>query len=57
MLRAIRRPIGGDHYKRLEDACRRLKSTYVETNVGRGQTRDGDVEKGGVSWIDHWGSI
>ena len=57
MLRAIRRPIGGDHYKRLEDACRRLKSTYVETNVGSGQTRDGDVEKGGFSWIDRWGSV
>ena len=57
MLRAIRRPIGGDHYKRIEDACRRLKSTYVETNVGGGQTRDGDVEKGGFSWIDRWGSV
>ena len=57
LLRAIRRPIGGDHYKRIEDACRRLKSTYVETNVGSGQTRDGDVEKGGFSWIDRWGAV
>ena len=53
---AIRRPIGGDHYKRIEDACRRLKSAYVETNVGSGQTRDGDVEKGGFSWMDALGS-
>jgi plasmid replication initiation protein len=55
LLKAIRRPIGGDHYKRLEDACRRLKSTYVETNIGR--EADGDVDKGGFSWIDRWGSV
>lgn len=55
LLKAIRRPIGGDHYKRLEDACRRLKSTYVETNVGG--KRDGEVERGGVSWIDRWGAV
>jgi plasmid replication initiation protein len=33
LLKGIRRPTGGDHYKRLQDALRRLASTYIETNI------------------------
>ena len=43
LLKAIRRSPSGENYRRLQDALRRLASTYVETNVGGGQARDGDV--------------
>jgi plasmid replication initiation protein len=52
LLKGIRRPTGGDHYKRLQDALRRLASTYIETNIR--------VPKGsrkatvGFHWVEHW---
>jgi hypothetical protein len=33
LLRGIRRNTGGDQYKKLQEALRRLASTYVETNI------------------------
>ncbi len=33
VLKAIHRPIGGDHYQRLREALTRLKSTLIRTNI------------------------
>ena len=55
LLKGIRRPIGGDHYKRIQDACRRLKATYVETNI---RLPEGSRKKThGFSWLDDWDAI
>ncbi|MEJ7607531.1 MAG: replication initiator protein A [Bryobacteraceae bacterium] len=52
LLKGIRRPTGGDHYKRLQDALRRLASTYVETNI---RIPKGSRKKiVGFHWIEHW---
>jgi plasmid replication initiation protein len=52
LLRGIRRNTGGDQYRKLQAAMRRLASTYVETNirvpVG---SRKGVV---GFHWLEHW---
>jgi len=55
LLKGIRRPIGGDHYKRIQDACRRLKATYVETNI---RLPKGSRKKThGFSWLDDWDAL
>jgi plasmid replication initiation protein len=52
LLKGIRRPTGGDHYKRLQDALRRLASTYVETNI---RVPKGSRKKlAGFHWVEHW---
>src|SRR5215211_1698299 len=33
LLKGIRRHVGGDQYRKLQEALRRLASTYVETNI------------------------
>jgi plasmid replication initiation protein len=54
LLKGIRRPTGGDHYKRLQDALRRLASTYVETNI---RVPKGSRKKvAGFHWVEHWDS-
>src|SRR5205807_708683 len=41
-----------DHYKRLQEALRRLASTYVETNI---RVPKGSRKKvAGFHWIEHW---
>ena len=33
LLKAINRPIGGEHYQRLRDALARLQTTTIRTNI------------------------
>lgn len=48
ILRAIRRPTGGEDYSRLRDALRRLNATYVETTVrSKGKPT-------GFTWLSRW---
>lgn len=48
ILRAIRRPTGGEDYGRLRDALRRLNATYVETTVrSKGKPT-------GFTWLSRW---
>lgn len=52
LLRGIRRATGGDQYKKLQEALRRLASTYVETNirVPKGSRR----KTTGFHWLEGW---
>jgi plasmid replication initiation protein len=54
LLKGIRRHVGGDQYRKLQEALRRLASTYVETNirVPRGSRR----KTVGFHWVEHWDS-
>ena len=50
LLKAVRRPIGGDHYARLRAALERLTHTAVRTNI-----RAGDQKKtASFHWLDSW---
>ena len=49
LLKGIRRHTGGDQYKKLLDALRRLHNTSVETNI-RQQARSRAFH-----WIEEWG--
>jgi len=52
MLRGIRRNTGGDQYKKLQEALRRLASTYVETNI---RVPKGSRKKTtGFHWLEDW---
>ncbi|MGI4801909.1 MAG: replication initiator protein A [Janthinobacterium lividum] len=52
LLRAIRRNTGGDQYKKLQEALRRLASTYVETNI---RVPKGSRKKTtGFHWLEDW---
>jgi plasmid replication initiation protein len=54
LLKGIRRHVGGDQYGKLQDALRRLASTYVETNI---RVPKGSRKKTtGFHWIEHWDS-
>jgi plasmid replication initiation protein len=55
LLRAIKRGVGGDQYKKLQAALRRLAATYVQTSirVPKG-SRKTTVE---FHWIDQWDSL
>ena len=53
MCIAINRPIGGDHYKRIENAIDRLQGTQFVTNVKTG----GDTERRTFSMIDEGGMV
>ena len=50
LLRGIRRHTGGDQYKKLLDALRRLHSTSVETNI-----RQRGTKGRAFHWIEEWG--
>lgn len=48
ILRAIRRPTGGEDYGRLRDGLRRLNATYVETTIrSKGKPT-------GFTWLSRW---
>ena len=49
LLRAIRRPTGGEDYARLRDALRRLLSTSVETTI-----RSGNKRRAMFNWLQYW---
>ena len=53
MCIAINRPIGGDHYKRIENAIDRLQGTQFVTNVRTG----GETERRTFSMIDEGGMV
>lgn len=50
---AINRPIGGDHYKRIENAIDRLQGTQFVTNI----TTGAEVERRTFSMIDEGGMV
>ena len=50
LLKAIGRDVGGDHYKRLEAALERLRSTTVETSI----RADKRLNKAMFGWIEAW---
>lgn len=50
---AINRPIGGDHYKRIENAIDRLQGTQFVSNVQTG----GETERRTFSMIDEGGMV
>ena len=51
LLKAIRRQHGGDQYRKLLDALRRLRTTDVETNI---RPAHGRTTRGSFGWIDAW---
>ena len=50
LLVSTNRPTGGDHYKRLESALTRLRSSQIVTNI----MTNGKRIKRGFSFIDYW---
>lgn len=53
LLKAIRRPIGGDHYARLRAALERLTHTAVRTNI-RARGRD---KTASFHWLESWTEV
>jgi plasmid replication initiation protein len=52
LLKGIRRNTGGDQYRKLQDALRRLASSYVETNI---RVPKGSRKKTtGFHWLENW---
>jgi plasmid replication initiation protein len=52
LLKGIRRGVGGDQYKKLQLALRRLASTYIQTSI---RTPKGARTKTvGFHWIEQW---
>jgi plasmid replication initiation protein len=51
LLKSIRRQHGGDQYRKLLDALRRLRTTAVETNI---RPAHGGAKRGSFGWIDQW---
>ena len=51
LLKGIRRQHGGDQYRKLLDALRRLRTTNVETNI---RPMWGGMKRGSFGWIDQW---
>ena len=55
LLRGIRRGVGGDQYRKLQDALRRLAATYIETSIRLPQgSRKATVD---FHWIEKWDSL
>jgi plasmid replication initiation protein len=53
MLKAIRRPTGGEHYLRLRAALERLTHTAVQTNI-RGE---GKKKTASFHWLESWTEV
>ena len=53
LLKGIRRHTGGDQYKKLLDAIRRLHTTSVETNI---RPPKGRTKRAAFHWIETWGA-
>lgn len=51
LLKGIQRGHGGDQYRKLLDALRRLRTTSVETNI---RPAHGGAKRGSFGWIDAW---
>ena len=50
MLKAIRRPTGGEHYRRLRAALERLTHTAVRTNI----RAEGKKQAASFHWLESW---
>jgi len=53
LLTAVRRPTGGDHYKRLREALDRLTHTAVRTNI----RADGKRRFASFHWLEGWTEV
>ncbi|QJX01072.1 replication initiator protein A [Frigoriglobus tundricola] len=53
LLKAVRRPVGGDHYRRLREALDRLTHTAVRTNI-RAQ---GKKKSSSFHWLEGWNEV
>lgn len=55
LLKGIRRGVGGDQYKKLHAALRRLAATYIETSIRL--PRGSRMATTGFHWIEHWDAL
>ena len=53
LLKAVRRPVGGDHYRRLRDALNRLTHTAVQTNI----RAEGKKKFASFHWLEAWTEV
>lgn len=53
LLKAVRRPVGGDHYRRLRDALDRLTHTAVRTNL----RAEGKKKSASFHWLEGWTEV
>ncbi len=53
LLRAVRRPVGGDHYQRLREALDRLTHTAVRTNI----RTQGKKKSASFHWLEGWSEV
>jgi plasmid replication initiation protein len=53
LLKSIRRPTGGEHYKRLRAALDRLTHTAVRTNI----RADGKQKAASFHWLESWKEV
>lgn len=53
LLKSIRRPTGGEHYKRLRAALDRLTHTAVRTNI----RANGKKKAASFHWLDGWSEV
>lgn len=53
LLKSIRRPTGGEHYKRLRAALERLTHTAVRTNI----RADGKQKVASFHWLESWKEV
>ncbi|WP_169973987.1 replication initiator protein A [Tautonia rosea] len=53
LLKSIRRPTGGDHYRRLRAALERLTHTAVRTNI----RAEGKKKAASFHWLESWTEV
>jgi plasmid replication initiation protein len=53
LLKAVRRPVGGDHYRRLREALDRLTHTAVRTNI----RAEGKKKSASFHWLEGWTEV
>ncbi len=53
LLRAVRRPVGGEHYRRLREALDRLTHTAVRTNI----RANGKKKFASFHWLEAWSEL
>src|SRR6202051_3771782 len=53
LLKSIRRPTGGEHYRRLRAALERLTHTAVQTNI----RAEGKKKSASFHWLESWNEI
>lgn len=53
LLKSVRRPVGGDHYRRLREALERLTHTAVRTNI----RAEGRKKSASFHWLEGWTEV